>query len=171
MKFCYALINKKGRSKEMRILDVACGSKMFWYQNHEPHTTYMDIRDIEKAILDRGKERKIKVHPDIIGDFRNIPFEDNTFDLVVFDPPHLKYGGSNSWLVIKYGKLDKDHWQEDLSRGFHECLRVLKPNGILLFKWNDDQIKFSEVIKAFGQLPIFGDKRSKTKWSVFIKTI
>lgn len=28
----------------MKILDVCCGSKMFWYDKHEPHTTYMDIR-------------------------------------------------------------------------------------------------------------------------------
>lgn len=28
----------------MRILDVCCGSRMFWYDKHELHTTYMDIR-------------------------------------------------------------------------------------------------------------------------------
>ena len=28
----------------MKILDMCCGSKMFWYEKHEPHTTYMDIR-------------------------------------------------------------------------------------------------------------------------------
>lgn len=25
----------------MKILDVCCGSKMFWYDKHEPHTTYI----------------------------------------------------------------------------------------------------------------------------------
>lgn len=54
---------------------------------------------------------------------------------------------------------------EDLS----ECMRVLKPNGVLLFKWNEDQIKTKDVFEAFGQQPILGDKRSKTRWSVFIK--
>jgi len=28
----------------MKILDVCCGSRMFWYDKEEPHTTYMDIR-------------------------------------------------------------------------------------------------------------------------------
>lgn len=29
---------------KMKILDPACGSKMFWFDKHEPHTTYTDIR-------------------------------------------------------------------------------------------------------------------------------
>lgn len=28
----------------MKILDACCGSRMFWYERNEPHTTYMDIR-------------------------------------------------------------------------------------------------------------------------------
>ena len=48
-------------------------------------------------------------------------------------------------------------------------MRVLKPTGTMLFKWNEDQIPVKEVFKAFGQQPILGDMRSKTKWSVFIK--
>lgn len=30
-------------AEEMKILDVCCGSKMFWYDKQEAHTTYMDI--------------------------------------------------------------------------------------------------------------------------------
>ena len=47
-------------------------------------------------------------------------------------------------------------------------MRVLKPSGVLLFKWNEDQIKIKDVFVVFGQQPILGDKRSKTRWSVFI---
>lgn len=43
----------------MKILDMCCGSKMFWYEKHEPHTTYMDIRKATYTAMDRGKERKI----------------------------------------------------------------------------------------------------------------
>ena len=43
-----------------------------------------------------------------------------------------------------------------------------KPNGVLLFKWNEDQIKIKDVFAVFEQKPILGDKRSKTRWSVFI---
>ena len=39
----------------MKILDMCCGSKMFWYEKYEPHTTYMDIRKDVYTAMDRGK--------------------------------------------------------------------------------------------------------------------
>ena len=65
----------------MKILDMCCGSKMFWYEKYEPHTTYMDIRKDTYTTMDRGKERKIEIAPDIQADFTDMPFADNTFDL------------------------------------------------------------------------------------------
>ena len=135
----------------MKILDVCCGSKMFWYDKEEPHTTFMDIRDEVLTYTDRNDVRKVEVNPDIVADFRNIPFADNSFDLVVFDPPHLIHAGANSWLVEKYGKLNKDTWKQDLKQGFDECMRVLKPNGTMLFKWNEEQIKTKDIFETFGQ--------------------
>lgn len=148
-----------------RILDVACGSKMFWFQKNRPDTVYMDIRKVEETLCDG---RKLIIEPDIIGDFRDIPFPDDTFYLVVFDPPHLKYAGETSWLAKKYGVLS-DNWQEDIRQGFIECMRVLKPNGTLIFKWNEEQVSLKEVLKAIGQKPLFGNRRSKTHWLVFMK--
>ena len=29
---------------EIQILDACCGGKMFWFDKHEPHTTYLDNR-------------------------------------------------------------------------------------------------------------------------------
>lgn len=153
----------------MKILDVCCGSRMFWYDKHEPHTTYMDIRQEDISYADRQYTRKVRIQPDVIGDFRAMPFPDNTFDHVVFDPPHLIHAGPKSWLRAKYGVLNAQTWQEDLRQGINECLRVLKPTGTLTFKWNDDQIAFSQVLKVTGRQPIYGDKRGKTRWTVFIK--
>ncbi|KRL39893.1 methyltransferase [Liquorilactobacillus nagelii DSM 13675] len=124
--------------------------------------------DIRKYYHHLESGHVIDVNPDIQADWKHIPLDDETFDLVVFDPPHLIHAGKTSWLAEKYGVLPKD-WQPELKAGFDECRRVLKLNGVLIFKWNDDQIKFSEVLKVFGQRPILGDKRSKTKWSVFLK--
>lgn len=45
----------------------------------------------------------------------------------------------------------------------------LEPYGLLIFKWNEDQIKLSDVLKVFGQNPLLGDQRGKTRWLVFIK--
>ena len=60
-----------------------------------------------------------------------------------FDLPHLLKAGDNSWLAKKYGKLT-DEWEIDIKQGFDECMRVLKPNGTLIFKWNEQQIKLRE---------------------------
>lgn len=149
----------------MKILDVCCGSRMFWYDKREKHTTYMDVRKHYEK-LPTG--HVIDVNPDVQANWKHIPFDDCNFDLVVFDPPHLIHAGATSWLAKKYGTLPSD-WKPELKGGFDECQRVLKNNGILIFKWNDEQIKFSEVLKAFGQRPILGDRRSKTRWLVFLK--
>lgn len=153
----------------MKILDVCCGSRMFWYDKEEPHTAYMDIRKAVYTAMDRGKERKIEVNPDIQADWKNIPFDDETFDLVVFDPPHLVRAGKTSWLAKKYGTLDLMTWPNEFHKAFQEIMRVLKPNGTMIFKWNEDQIPIKKVFEAFDQQPILGDMKSKTKWIVFIK--
>lgn len=48
-------------------------------------------------------------------------------------------------------------------------MRVLKANGTLVFKWNEDQIKLKEILDIIEYRPLFGNKRSKTHWLVFMK--
>jgi SAM-dependent methyltransferase len=150
---------------EKAIIDVCCGSKMFWFDKENEETMYMDNRQLSDILCDG---RTLNIHPDIIADFRQIPFLDNSFYMVVFDPPHLKALGEKSWLAKKYGMLS-DNWKEDIKKGFKECMRVLKPNGTLIFKWNEEQIKLSDLLKAIDYKPLFGNKRSKTHWLVFMK--
>lgn len=148
-----------------RILDATCGSRMIWFDKQNPDTVYMDNRQLTTILCDG---RILNIKPDIVADFRDMPFPDNTFYLVIFDPPHLRYAGDESWLAKKYGVLS-NNWQEDIRRGFKECMRVLKPNGVLIFKWNEEQVKLSEVLKAIDYKPLFGNRRSKTHWLVFMK--
>lgn len=148
------------------ILDACCGSKMFWFDKNNPDVMFMDKRKVNTKLNDG---RELFVMPDTVGDFRDMPFKDNSFHMVVFDPPHLIKAGKNSWLAKKYGTLDPITWKSDLQRGFNECVRVLKPYGTLIFKWSEDQIPTSEVLKLFSCEPLFGDKRSKTRWLVFMK--
>lgn len=59
-----------------------------------------------------------------------------------------------------------------LKRGFDECMRVLRPNGILVFKWSEVQITLKEVLQAIGEKPLFGNKQPKqsgTHWLCFMK--
>lgn len=149
-----------------KILDACCGSRMFWFDKGHPDTTFMDIREHYEEL---PSGHVINVKPDVVADFRDMPFEDNTYDLVVFDPPHLLKAGDNSWLAKKYGKLNPDTWQDDIAKGFSECFRVLKPSGTLIFKWNEEQIKLKDILDTTAHKPLFGNKRAKTHWLVFTK--
>lgn len=148
-----------------RILDACCGSRMFHFDKENEDVLYMDNRQLDATLSDG---RTLNVNPDVVADFRNMPFEDESFYMVIFDPPHLVSAGDNSWLAQKYGKLD-DLWPIDIHQGFNECMRVLKPNGTLIFKWNEEQVSLKEVMQAIGHTPVFGNKRSKTHWLVFMK--
>jgi len=147
------------------ILDACCGARMFWFDKNNKNVVYMDNRELEETLCDG---RKLKIEPDILGDFRDVPFKDNSFKLVVFDPPHLNKLGENSWMAKKYGVLGKE-WEKDIKQGFDECMRVLDIYGVLVFKWNEEQIKLSKLLKVIGRKPLFGNRRSKTHWLVFMK--
>ncbi len=98
----------------MKILDACCGSKLFWFDKNCSFADYMDIREETYEIC--GK--KVNVKPDVVADFRNMPFKDNTYDLVVFDPPHLKWAGQKSIMKAQYGQLDKDNWTSDTKQAW-----------------------------------------------------
>ena len=150
----------------MKVLDACCGSRMFWFDKQNPLVTFMDNR---KYYEELPTGHVVNVNPDVLADFRNMPFDNDEFDLVVFDPPHLVQAGEKSWLRKKYGVLDKENWKSDLKLGFSECMRVLKSNGTLIFKWNEEQIKLNEILATINYKPLFGNKRAKTHWLVFYK--
>lgn len=65
-----------------------------------------------------------------------------------------------------------ENWREMLHDGFRECMRVLKPDGVLIFKWAETQIPAADVWKAIGERPLFGHhsgKKSQTFWGCFMK--
>lgn len=151
-----------------RILDMCCGSRMFYFDKHDPNVLFTDIREYHDTLCDG---RKLDVQPDMIADCTDLPFEDETFNMVVFDPPHLQKVGQNSWLCKKYGKLP-ENWQAFINDSIHEGMRVLKTNGTLIFKWNEQQIKVSDILKAITDYkPIFGHRttiKNQTIWMAFM---
>lgn len=152
-----------------KILDVCCGSKMFWFDRGREDVLYGDIREEEHTLCDG---RGLTIAPDIQLDFRDLPFDDDTFTLVVFDPPHLVHLGKTSWMAKKYGVLDYT-WRDDIRQGFSECFRVLKKDGILIFKWNETQIKTGDILKLTSVKPLFGHlsgRRANTHWICFMNT-
>lgn len=120
-----------------------------------------------------GGARVLEVNPDVIGDFTNLQWPDGRFSMVVFDPPHLTRCGANGWQAKKYGKLVGE-WRDMLRAGFAECFRVLKPEGTLIFKWNEHDVPVSEILSLTPHKPVIGQrcgKTAKTHWIVFMKPI
>lgn len=150
------------------VLDMTAGGRMMWFDKNDPLALFLDKR-CEDHPLSNGQH--LVIRPDSIGDFRDLPFQDSSFHLVVFDPPHLNRLGKDSWTALKYGAL-LPSWREDLKAGFEEAFRVLKPHGTLVFKWNSYQIPTSEVLALTPHSPLFGHtsgKQAKTHWLVFMK--
>ena len=156
------------------ILDACCGSRMFWFDRSDDRAVFSDVRRETHELKDkssRGGSRRLVVAPDELIDFRAMPFANETFNLVVFDPPHLIRNGKSGWLAKKYGKLGED-WRDDLRAGFSECFRVLRPFGTMIFKWNEHEIRVSEILALTDQKPLFGNrcgKTAKSHWIVFMK--
>ena len=161
------------------ILDVTCGDRQIWFQKNEPHTTYCDIRreDHEgyfgKALNKNGKQkyRHLVINPDIQCSFTDLPFKNETFNLVVFDPPHICNLSENAWLRKSYGSLDGD-WKPMIHDGFVECMRVLKVGGVLVFKWSDVSVSTRDILNVIGHEPLFGHRSGKkmnTHWMCYMK--
>jgi SAM-dependent methyltransferase len=157
-----------------KILDVACGSRMFWFNCQHPDAVFVDNRAETHSLRDassKGGARQLVVDPDVIADFTALPFPSDHFALVVFDPPHLVGNGASGWLAKKYGKLGTS-WRDDLRQGFAECFRVLRPDGVLVFKWNEHEIRVHEILALTPVQPLFGNrcgKNAKSHWIVFMK--
>lgn len=155
--------------EDKQILDACCGSRMFWFDKENPNVLYADIRT-ESHILCDG--RVLEISPDIEMDFTKMPFEDNKFKMVVFDPPHMNKLGKNTWMAQKYGVL-LPSWEHDIKEGFNECMRVLEPEGTLIFKWNEAQVNLNTILNIIQYKPLFGHtsgKHGKTIWMCFMKS-
>ena len=156
--------------KDKFILDACCGGRLFWFDKNHSNTIYIDNR-----IREKGHDSNRPNHcimPDELGDFRKLRFEDKSFKLVVFDPPHLIGKPDGCRMTKQYGNLYAETWQDDIKRGFNECWRVLEDYGILIFKWNDASKKRAEILRIIGKVPLFGHPNGSkipTHWFCFMK--
>lgn len=147
---------------------------MFWFDPNNPDVIFADKRSESHELRDKsskGGSRSLVISPNLLADFTALPFPDRRFAMVVFDPPHLVNNGRSGWLAKKYGKLGKD-WREDIRKGFAECFRVLKPEGCLIFKWNETEISVAKIAALSPFKPLFGNrngKLAKSHWLVFMK--
>ena len=152
------------------VLDPCCGTRMFWFDKADGRALFVDKRREQWRIETRDcRRREIVVNPDQLADFTALPFPDDTFALVVFDPPH-SFNGKGIMGKL-YGTLAHG-WREEISAGFAECFRVLCPLGTLIFKWNEHRVPVSTVLALTPEKPLFGQRcgtTARTHWIVFMK--
>lgn len=157
------------------ILDACCGTRAFYFDKADERVLFCDIRADESGIYNETgvSPRHYHVKPDFVLDYTKMPFEDDeSFRMVIFDPPHLHTCGPLARNRKLYGCLDRRDWHSNLYHGFKECWRVLMPYGTLVFKWNEAQIPLKEIVPLFPEKPICGHTTSSKKmthWILFLK--
>jgi SAM-dependent methyltransferase len=168
---------------EEDVLDATCGGRSIWHPENKDRddTLYIDKRDEENPLRreEFGYEpRNYSIEPDEIEDYRDLPYQDDSFNLIVFDPPHkVRSDGMQTLSGVadrKWGNLHAETWQEDLRSGFKELFRVLAPGGTLVLKFANNSADFDEVLSLAPTEPLFGTsvnhgKDIETRWFVFYK--
>lgn len=164
----------------MRILDATAGMRGIWYQKNNPFTVFIDKRNTKeyrKDILNPAvhTQRVMRIFPDIQANWISLPFKNECFDMVVFDPPHMfkEFGKKEPSMAKMYGIFYKHNWKSILSKGASELFRTLKQDGIFIMKWCENDIKVDEVLKLLPYSPMFGTRTgqaNKTHWICFIKS-
>jgi len=155
------------------ILDACCGGRMWWWDKDHPLAVYMDKREAPTGSSPRRPNWSCQ--PSLLADFKEMPFKDESFQLVLFDPPHVvRDKESFSEVTLRYGTLTKDNEQEEIGLGFAECWRVLAPGGTLVFKWAGS---LERVEPHFPCDPIVGTRGAPrgsllgTRWFIFYKPL
>ncbi|MFA5557835.1 MAG: hypothetical protein WDA59_00020 [Methanofastidiosum sp.] len=142
------------------ILDCTYNKGTMWKGiMHHYNVTTMDIDESYKV--------------DYVADFRNMPFSNKSFDIIIFDPPHLPTNAAteNSSKIWeeRYGINNKsgmgrdgDNVSEMFLPFLLEAKRILKDGGIVLAKISDiihnhryqwQHIDFISAVKKINMTP------------------
>lgn len=148
---------------------------MMWKNKNPPNMIFMD------------RETRLKIAPDVFGDYRRCPFRDDVFDCVIFDPPHAargykQYKGfkatdpqSNGF----YGwNITKSELIAGLNRAQKEFMRISKR---LCLKWSDVDWSLWRILPLFKgwtevnrmEFKIRSNRKTqklKTYWVTFINS-
>lgn len=118
------------RTNPKRILDATVNCGRFW-------------KGLKRPVI--GIDTEPKCLPRIVADNTAMPFRSGTFDVVVYDPPHIPNQGKDNLkdfnvrfgLVLKSPKEQKYNFSHMYPPFLKEAYRVLKAESVLLCKIAD----------------------------------
>jgi SAM-dependent methyltransferase len=118
------------RMPPQRILDATVNRGRFWRGSQRPVV---------------GLDIDPRYRPDVVGDNRDMPFRSGSFDVVVYDPPHIPNHGKDRskdfntrfGLGLKASAAQGANVSHLYLPFVREAYRVLRPDGILLCKVTD----------------------------------
>jgi hypothetical protein len=138
------------------ILDATAGNRITWRKNKNPDNV---------VFLD--KEYRLAIPPTVIATWKYLPFRDDSFTCVYFDPPFTKWGKTS---IHNHPIREKSYrgasWYgnpsslralvKDIILGQKEFARVSKN---LCFKWCEISYNVDRVLTCF------------TEWEVLFKMV
>jgi SAM-dependent methyltransferase len=112
------------------ILDATVNAGRFWART-------------DREVI--GLDINAKLRPDVVADNRRQPFGDRSFDVVVYDPPHIPNQGSDKskdfntrfGLVLKSAAENRYNFTHLYPPFLREAFRVLRSDGVLFCKIAD----------------------------------
>ncbi len=118
------------RKKPRRILDATVNGGRFWRGSKWP-VIGLDVEANHK--------------PDLVADNTTMPFQDGSFDVLVYDPPHIPNQGKDQkkdfnkrfGLVLRSSKENHYTFTHTFPPFLREAFRVLRTEGILFAKITD----------------------------------
>lgn len=143
------------RRKPRKILDATVNRGRFWKRS---------TREVTGLDIDPRYE------PTVVGDNTKMPFSGESFDVVVYDPPHIPNQGKDKskdfntrfGLVLRSSKENQYALTHTFQPFVKEAFRVLIPEGILLCKIADyihnhryqwGHIEFIDAARKAGLTP------------------
>lgn len=155
----------------MKILDLFCSNGSTWIDKDyfKKEVLKNDIRFGEFYKLDSCDSNQYNQKLSIITDYNvdvlnqiinkhDLPIS----DIVYADPPHLV--NATGIMFKTYGTLF-DNWSWQLDNLVENCNIVC--NKILIFKWNDKDISYQDLVNKFSKYFVPGirfiDKKSRSK--------
>jgi len=126
------------------LLDVSAGNRHLWPNKNPPETVFLD------------KERDLLIPPDVIASWRALPFRDNCFSCILFDPPNDPSWGSTSGHRDPKGRKAR-FWGNPASRRnlvsdiYHGQKEFARISPRLCLKWNETAITLEAILSLFDR--------------------